>query len=153
MKTKLILTVLMTFVIASINLSAAPKEDDLVQSPEGGIFVIREGQRCLIPNMEIFNENEFKMEKVVKISNDELKGIPEGPAVFAPIKPYKTAKEGDLIRGSGQGIYVIRNELRYLIPDMEVFNACGFDVLKVIRISDEDLVEIPAASSPWKVGM
>jgi len=49
--------------------------------PVGTIFVILDGLRCRIPNMEIFKENGFAEADIINISDEDLEAIPEGPMV------------------------------------------------------------------------
>jgi len=55
-------------------------EGDLVQA-RGPVYLIRDGMRCNIPNMEIFTRNGFKVEDVVMISDEDEQAIPPGPAL------------------------------------------------------------------------
>ncbi len=142
MKTKLLLPLLL--LAASINLIADPynnpKEGDLIQASDA-VFVICAGKRCGIPSIDVFKANGFKAANVIKISEEEMNAIPEGPIFVAPVKPYKTPQEGDLIQAGG-AVFVIRNDVRHAIPNMEVFNANGFKVENIIKISDEDMEAI-----------
>jgi hypothetical protein len=51
--------------------------------------------------------------------------------------------DGTLIKGSSPYIYLIENGVRRLIPDMETFNAMGFNWNNIINIDDQRLVSIP----------
>lgn len=141
MKAKFTLTVLLAFGAVAANVYAAPKEGDLIQS-SGAVYVVRDGKRCAIPSMQVLKANGFKTESIVKISDEDMNALPTGVDLAAPIKPYKTAKEGDLIQASG-AVFVIRDGKRCGIPSEEVFTANKFNAADVIRISDDDEQAIP----------
>lgn len=147
MKTKLLLPLLL--LAASINLMADPynnpKEGDLIQAGDA-VFIICDGKRCGIPSSDVFKANGFKAGNVIKITEEEMEAIPEGPIFVAPAKPYKTPQEGDLIQAGGP-VFVIRNDVRHAIPNMRVFNANGFKTDRIIKISEEDMEAILAGES------
>ncbi|MCX6895165.1 MAG: hypothetical protein NTZ16_06650 [Verrucomicrobia bacterium] len=138
-------TILGSFLILGLagSLFAAPAEGDLVQGSGTGVFVIKDGKRCGIPNPEVFAACGYKWDKVVKIPDADLKAIPEGPLVQAPIKPYPKAKDGDLVKGSGDGIFLIKDGKRCGFSSAEAFNGKGYKWDKVVKISDADLEAIP----------
>ena len=143
MTPKLLLITAITVGLATAGLSAPPAEGSLVQGSGDAVFVIKDGKRCGIPSAEVFNASGFKWDKVIKISDVDLKAIPEGPAIEAPIKPYPKAKDGDLIKGSGDGIFLIKDGKRCGFTSAEAFNGKGYKWDKVVKISDTDLEAIP----------
>jgi len=151
MKSNRLLPVLLLLLLACVRATAGPvqpyktpKEGDLIQAG-GAISVIQGGERCGIPNMEVFRASGFKAENVIRISDDDERAIPEGPVLTAPVQPYKTPREGDLIQAQAGGpVFVIRNDVRHAIPNMEVFRANGFQAEKIIKVSDEDMGAILA---------
>ncbi|TAN35707.1 MAG: hypothetical protein EPN23_10520 [Verrucomicrobia bacterium] len=117
-----------------------PQDGDLVQGCKSGIYLIKDGKRCVVPSAAAFLANGFKQENVIKISDEDLNAIPVGPVLPTP---YKTPKDGDLIKGSGAGVYVIKDGKRSGIESAEQFKALGYKWEKVLQISDEDLAAIP----------
>jgi hypothetical protein len=69
---------LFTILVTGNYLYAVPKNGDLVLN-HGTVFVIRDGRRCVVENMEVFNALGFKWGNVIKISDADLEAIPEGP--------------------------------------------------------------------------
>lgn len=69
------------------------EEGDLLQGT-GAVFLIRNGLRCGIPSMAVFQANGFKGEDVIRVSDEELRAIPEGP-VLDVVAPDKARKAGD----------------------------------------------------------
>jgi hypothetical protein len=71
---------------------------------------------------------------------------PYQPQSSSPIFP-----NGTLIKGSGPDIYLIENGVKRLIPDMETFNAMGFNWNNVINVDDQRLGSMPLGSPlPFK---
>ncbi|TSA32036.1 MAG: hypothetical protein D4R65_10200 [Verrucomicrobiaceae bacterium] len=154
MKIRFVLALLLTIGVAAPNLSAAPKEGDLIQAPSGALSVIRDGKRSLIPSMNVFDGCGFKRENIIKVSDEEMSAIPAGPVLTKPNKPqppsaatalnpYNTPKQYDIIQSPAGAIYVILDGKRCQIPNMEILNANGLKSEDIIKISDEDLNAIP----------
>lgn len=70
------------------------EEGDLIQGT-GAVFLIRNGLRCGIPSMEVFRASGFDGGDVIRVSDEELRAIPEGPVlgVVAPEKPITAGDE------------------------------------------------------------
>lgn len=128
---------------ASLKPYSTPNDGDLVQGTGGAVFLIRSGKRSLIPDGKIFSDLGLAWEKVIHVSDEDLEAIPQGADAVAP---YKKAKEGDLIQGSGEAVFVIREGKRCGIASGEQFKEMGFKWENVIKISDEDLEAIPEGS-------
>ncbi len=69
------------------------EEGDLIQAT-GAVFLIRNGLRCGIPSMEVFRAKGFEGEAILRVSDEELRAIPEGP-VLGIVAPDKTIPAGD----------------------------------------------------------
>jgi len=118
MTTKSLLTAILALGIAATNLFAATKDGDLVQNSKGGVFLIKDGKRCGVPSAKVFVALGYKWESVTKIPDAELEAIPKGVDLIAP---YKTAKDGDLIKGSKGAVFLVRDGKRCLVPNVVVF--------------------------------
>jgi len=87
---------------------------------------------------------------------------PQSPASPTPSQPYGSSTiqpgtgstpyqtqpqsffpDGTLIKGSGPDIYLIQNGVKRLIPDMETFNAMGFNWNNIINVDNQKLGNIP----------
>lgn len=66
-----------------------------------------------------------------------------GPTPYQPQSPSPIFPNGTLIKGSGTDIYLIENGVKRLIPDMETFNAMGFNWGSIINVDDQKLGGIP----------
>lgn len=75
-----------------------------------------------------------------------IRPTPIQPQSLFPIFP-----NGTLIKGSGPDIYLIENEARRLIPDMETFKTMGFSLSNIISVDNQKLGNIPlGAPLPFK---
>jgi len=73
------------------------------------------------------------------------------PTPYQPQSPSPIFPNGTLIKGSGSDIYLIENGVRRVIPDMETFNAMGFNLGSVINVDDQRLGALPSGSPlPFK---
>jgi len=74
-----------------------------------------------------------------------------GPTPYQPQSSSTILPDGTLIKGSGPGIYLIENGVRRLMPDVETFNAMGFNWNNVINVDDQRLGALPLGSPlPFK---
>ncbi len=140
MKSKHILTALVVLGLSAANSFAGQAEGDLVKGSGGTVYLIKDGKRCSIPNLAVFEAKGFKEDKIITLADADLKAIPEGSVV--PM-PYPKAKDGDLVKAGGASVFVIKKGKRCGIPNMEVFRAKGFETSKIIMISDADIEAIP----------
>jgi hypothetical protein len=98
-KTNWFLATLWNLALATTILTAAEtpsvplKEGALIQG-SGGVFTIRNGVRYGIPSMEIFNSYGFDGADVVRVTDEQLKTIPEG-AILSSATPEQIAKRVD----------------------------------------------------------
>lgn len=74
---------------------------------------------------------------------------PPGSSAIPPstgqtqFQPQSFFSDGTLIKGSGPDIYLIENGVRRLIPDIETFNAMGFNFNNIINVDDPKLGSLP----------
>jgi len=68
---------------------------------------------------------------------------PSGSSTTQQQSSSSLSADGTLIKGSGPDIYLIQNGFKHLIPDMETFNAMGFNRNNVINVDDQQLENIP----------
>ena len=75
-----------------------------------------------------------------------------GPSPYQPPpSSFSSFPNGTLIKGSGPDIYLIENGFRRQIPDMETFNAMGFNLGSIVNVDDQRLGNIPlGAPLPFK---
>jgi hypothetical protein len=105
------------------------------------IYVINGGRRRLIPNTETFEVLGFKLGNVVQLSEQQIKAIPELPPL--ELKPNPNFKDGTLVKGNTEHIYLISLGGRRLIPDFKTFEALGYQLKNVRRISNREMKSIP----------
>lgn len=117
--------------------SATPLTDGtLVRGSSEKTYVIEAGKRRWIPNPDIFNAMGFDWNAVVSSSDAELANIPEG-------QPLATYPDGTLLKGTAPEIYLLESGKRRHVPDVNTFNAMGFNMGMVQQIADKELSAIP----------
>lgn len=125
----------------------AYKNGTLLKGEAPAVYVISSGGRRLIPNEATFEAMGYQWTDIQRISDRELKSIPE----YSALPTYATSyAEGTLLKGSGAEIYIIINGKRRLIPDQDTFNNLGYKLENVQQISDEKLnfiLELPPIAS------
>lgn len=128
----------------SVQAATLPKlqEGSLVRgSTPIPIYVINAGRRRLIPNTATFDALGYKLENVVQLSEQQLKAIPELPAVL--LKRNSQFKDGSLVTDDSDRVYLIALGGRRLIPDAKTFEALGYQQKNVQKISNQELKSIP----------
>ncbi len=122
----------------------AQQHGDLIRiQGEEKIYLIQNGQRRAIANIEVFNQMGFKLEDVKELDAQSVLSIPEGPPLWSKelIAPFP---DGTLIRLKGKvQTYVIRGGRKCYIPDAETFQANGFQWDQVIEVDRSTFNKIP----------
>jgi len=140
MGTKSIISTTVILCIAAVNSFASPPtEGSLVKGSNGAVYVILEGKRCGL-NLRVMKNKGYNITKAITLADADLKNIPLGPVVLIP---YKTPKNGDIVRGSSLCAYVIQDGKRCAVSTPEVLKAKGFKIEETFTISDADLEAIP----------
>jgi hypothetical protein len=128
--------------VQAANLLPKLKEGSLVRgSTSTPIYVINVGRRRLIPNTATFDALGYKLKNVVQLSEQQLKAIPELPPIL--LKRNSEFKDGSLVKGNSDEIYLISLGGRRLIPDTKTFEALGYQPENVRQISNRELKSIP----------
>jgi hypothetical protein len=128
----------------SVQAANLPKlqEGSLVRgSTPTPIYVINVGRRRLIPNTATFDALGYKLENVVQLTEQQLKVIPELPPIV--LKRNSAFKDGSLVKGNTDQIYLISLGGRRLIPDFKTFEMLGFQLKNVQQISNQELKSLP----------
>jgi hypothetical protein len=92
--------------------AAPPTEESLVKGSNEAVYVILGGKRCFL-NLRVMKAKGYNITKAIILADADLKNIPLGPIV---LMPYKTPKNGDIVRGSVPCGYVIQDGKRCAVP-------------------------------------
>ena len=76
-------------------------------------------------------------------SSTTQQGTGSTPYQTQPQSSVTSFPNGTLVKGSGPNIYLIENGAKRLIPDMETFNAMGFNWGSIINLDDQKLGNVP----------
>ncbi len=97
---KFTLTALWSLNLAISGLTAAETTPALMEADcaliqgSGAVFIVRDGMRHGIPSIEVFASHGFDGADVIRISDEQLQAIPEGP-ILAMATPEQIAKLAD----------------------------------------------------------
>lgn len=108
---------------------------DLVKGSGPEVFVLENGTRYWIPDIETFNSFNFKWENIKIFSNSELESYPQSE----DWKKSKKYPNGSLLKGSGPEVYLIESEKKRWIPSIEVFQGSNFGWKYIINVEDKVL--------------
>jgi len=99
------------------------------------VYLVEKGFRRWIKSQGIFL-SRWNWEDVKIVEKQELNSLPLGSDV-------DTFLEGTLIKGTKPYVYVISNEKKRWIKNLEVFNALGYKWENILSVSEEELNSIP----------
>jgi hypothetical protein len=106
----------------------------VIQGLHENVYLYKEGQKRLFPTAEIFLSHGYHWEQIVQVNDDYLARLPAGSPM--------TFREGSLVKGSEETIYVIEHGLKRSILSIEVFKRFGFQWRDVRIVPDSTLAEI-----------
>ena len=108
---------------------------DLIKGNGPEVYVLENGTRHWIPDIETFNNFNFKWENLKKVSNLILESYPQAD----DWKKSKKYPDGTLLRGSGPKVYLIELEKKRWIPTANIFNGSDFGWKYILNIDDKVL--------------
>jgi dolichol-phosphate mannosyltransferase len=106
----------------------------VIQGTTDNVYLYKDGQKRLFPTAEIFLSHGYHWEQIVRVNDDYLAKLPDGPAL--------TFRDGALVKGSKDTIYVIEHGQKRAILSLQIFNQFGYQWKDVITIPDSVLNEI-----------
>jgi hypothetical protein len=123
-----------------------PVDGDLVRGIDLVPYLIKDGKRCAINSQNVFRFLQLNPNNIISISKGDMNLIPKGETLTMPIVPYKEPRNGDIIKGSGDAVYLIKDGKRCPIESSDMFDQLGLQWDKIINISDADLEALPEGS-------
>jgi len=108
---------------------------DLIKGSGPEIYLLENGTRHWIPDIETFNSFNFKWENVKKFSDIIIESYPQVDN-WAKNKKYP---DGTLLRGSGPKVYLIESEKKRWIPSVGIFEGNDFGWKYIIDVEDKIL--------------
>jgi hypothetical protein len=121
------------------------KDGSLVQAiNEPAKYIIENGNRRWIPDMETFIELGLLEEMVQYIPKQELLAIPEGKQIPSRFIPKFVLYEKLLYQVPGDPtVYFVMNNTRRGVPDPETLFAMGYNWEMVQKITAQDMNSLP----------
>ncbi len=138
-------------------------ENSLLQTPQGGVYLLAKGVKRAITSRDIFREIGFNPEEIIPTTWAEINTIPEG----AEITRADNYPAGALLQlKSTGGIFYVENGVRQPIWSREILNSRFFgrsiisqddaEINKFvlgtpIKFKDGELVTSPGTSAVWVI--
>ena len=119
----------------------SPPSGSLVKGSSASVYVMRGGLKRRIPNPITFDAEAFLWGNINRIPDSSLDFIPTGYSVL------NATANGNLLKASSAGVYVMENGRRRLINDPDVLVGCGYGWDAVRSISDAGLNSIPTGTT------
>lgn len=111
----------------------------LVRGTNATIYLITDGMKHAFPSPEVFLSHGYHWQQVMPIEQDELDALPQG----VPL----TFRDGALLRGSDDTIYVVEDGARRPFTTAADFEGMGYRWENVIVVADEQLVALPIGAA------
>ena len=108
---------------------------DLIKGSGPEVYVLENGTRHWIPDIETFNNFRFKWENVKKVSGLILESYPQADN-WQKSKKYP---DGTLLRGSGPKVYLIELGKKRWIPTANIFTKSNFGWKYILNVDDKIL--------------
>ena len=112
------------------------RNSPLVSSPSTGIYLLENGTKRAFPSELIFLSYSYSWADVTTMTDATLSAIPNG----ANMNHFR---EGQLIKKSGGGVYLVENGLKRALPSELVFLSFSYKWSDVKTISSAELDLIP----------
>ena len=108
---------------------------DLIKGSGPEVYVLENGTRHWIPDIETFNEFRFKWENIKTYADTIINNYPQDD----DWSRWDDYPEGSLLKGSGPSVYLIELGKRRWIPSPAIFNGNNFGWKYILEIDDDDL--------------
>jgi len=128
---KKILFVLIVLLLAKVANASLPRLD-LIKGSGPEVFVLEKGTRHWIPDIETFNQLNFKWENIKTYPDSVLENYPQDEDWSAS----NNYPDGSLLRGSDGKVYLIELGRRRWIPSPSIFTGNDFGWKYILEVND-----------------
>jgi len=108
----------------------------VIKGSGDAVYLYTEHRKRLFPSAEIFLSHGYHWEQIVQVSDHFLDGLSDDPPM--------TFRDGTLIRGSGDKVYVIEHGKKRAIRSASVFEGLGYQWKNIVIIPNNILSDIEA---------
>ncbi len=126
-------------VVVDVTLHNFP-DGTLLKGSGSKVFVLRSGLKRRIPNPATFEAHGLNWSAILTIPDGALDALPAGRSLL------DAKADGNLLKASSAGVFVMEKGLRRLIKDPDVLVGCGYGWDAVRSISDAGLNSIPTGA-------
>ena len=117
----------------NVAISELKKDGSLIKSAGNKVYLIEAGKKRWITTAEVFVFNGYNWNDVSVVFNEELDLHPDGENIYARIK------DGNLVRGDSEKVYLIEAGKKRWITTAEIFILSGYKWGNIIIVSEENL--------------
>ncbi len=107
----------------------------VVRGSGATLYLYEQGQKRAFPSPEIFLSHGYHWQQVVQISDAELAALADGPPL--------TFRDGELLRGNDETVYIVEHGYRRPFVAASVFEALGYRWENVLTIAADQLQTLP----------
>jgi dolichol-phosphate mannosyltransferase len=107
----------------------------IVRGASETIYLINDGVKHAFPSPEVFLSHGYHWQQVAPIAQEELDALPDGQSL--------TFRDGALLRGSDETIYVVEEGVRRPFTAAQDFAGLGYRWENVMAVSDDQLALLP----------
>ena len=100
----------------------------IIQGEGASVYAYEDGIKRLFPSSDVFDLHGYKWAQIVKVDDKFLANLPNGPEM--------TFREGTLLRGTSDLVYVIEHGQKRAIPAAEIFEGLGYHWSDILVIAD-----------------
>jgi len=117
--------------VYSLSTPVAYPDGTLVKGSGPEVYLIESGKRRHITSPNLFSSRGYKWKDIITVSDEELINHPLGEAMLLV--------DGSLITGPSPEIYLIENQKKHWIKNVDVFLELGFKWKNVIKLSAQEI--------------
>ena len=107
----------------------------LIQGTGESVYLYVDDQKRLFPLEEIFLSHGYHWDQIVRVNDDYLDTLPDGP----PMK----FREGTLVKGSGDTVYIIEHDQKRPFLSADIFETLGYHWQDIMKVPEITLTTLP----------
>lgn len=100
----------------------------VIRGRDDTAYLYEEGRKRAFPTPESFASYGYQWQQIIQVSDQALTAIPNGPEM--------SFREGALLRGSGETVYIIEKEHKRPFVSARIFAGLGYRWQNVVQVPD-----------------
>lgn len=103
----------------------------VIKGKEDTVYLYDQRHKRMFPSAEIFLSHGYHWEQIAQVDENFLTSTPDGPPM--------SFRDGSLIKGSDETVYVIEHGRKRPIPSVAIFEGLGYRWKNIIVVPDKIL--------------